>query len=170
MRLKSFLCLSLTLFVSFYYLSFTPSLVSNSGLGKGKRISNITLTNESNSISLKNNQKYILLNIWASYNAESRMNNVKFANFCKNNINNDKLDFVSISFDEYQSVAKQIAKDDNIDNNSLFFVVNGFDSKLAHSLQLREGAFYNCLIGENGKIIAANVTCEELNEWLEKAN
>ncbi|MDE5710368.1 MAG: redoxin domain-containing protein, partial [Bacteroides sp.] len=46
--------------------------------------------------------KYVLLSFWASYDAQSRMQNTSLSNALRSTARND-VEMVSISFDEYKS-------------------------------------------------------------------
>ena len=86
-----------------------------------------------------------VINFWSSNNSESRRLNVKLNNYCKeNNIN-----FISISFDEYKSVAVKIAENDGI--KDVICVTDGFNSNIAKSLKIVKYQYFivieNKLIG-----------------------
>ena len=51
--------------------------------------------------------KYVLLSFWASYDAQSRMQNVSLSNALRSSHN---VEMVSISFDEYQSIFKETVR------------------------------------------------------------
>ena len=58
--------------------------------------------------------QYVLINFWASYDAQSRMQNVSLNNAIRDSFK--KVNFVSISFDEYQSVFKETVRKDQMGN------------------------------------------------------
>ena len=51
--------------------------------------------------------KYVLLSFWASYDAQSRMQNASLSNVLRSASRNDNVEMVSVSFDEYQSILKK---------------------------------------------------------------
>ena len=56
--------------------------------------------------------RYVLLSFWASYDAQSRMQNVSLNNALRSDAPNVKM--VSISFDEYRSVFEETIRKDQI--------------------------------------------------------
>ena len=55
--------------------------------------------------------RYVLLSFWASYDAQSRMQNVSLSNVLRSSRN---VEMVSVSFDEYQSIFKETVRKDQI--------------------------------------------------------
>ena len=74
--------------------------------------------------------KYVLLSFWASYDAQSRMQNVSLSNALRSSHN---VEMVSISFDEYQSIFKETVRKDQIVTPTCFVETEGEDSG-SHSL------------------------------------
>ena len=56
--------------------------------------------------------RYVLLSFWASYDAQSRMQNVSLNNILRSDAPNVKM--VSVSFDEYRSVFEETIRKDQI--------------------------------------------------------
>ena len=50
--------------------------------------------------------KYVLLSFWASYDAQSRMQNASLSNVLRA-ASNQNVEMVSVSFDEYRSVFEE---------------------------------------------------------------
>ncbi len=139
----------------------TPSI----GYYPGEMIPDITLTGlEGQMRSLSDYRgKKVVMNFWASYDAQSRASNVRLHNYLK--IKDADIVFLSISFDENIHIVERTAAMDNLDAISQFCEVNGTDSELFNDFKLNRG-FRNYLIDENGVIMAMNVTPEELSKIL----
>lgn len=103
--------------------------------------------------------QYVLVNFWATYDAKSRMANVSLNNAIRKSFN--KVKFVSISFDEYQSVFKETIRKDQIVAPICFADTKGETSKLFNEYSLNKG-FSNYLLDENGVIIAKNISASQL--------
>ena len=57
--------------------------------------------------------RYVLLSFWASYDAQSRMQNASLNNALRASANNN-VELVSVSFDEYKSVFEETVRKDQI--------------------------------------------------------
>ena len=57
--------------------------------------------------------KYVLLSFWASYDAQSRMQNASLSNALRSTARNN-VKMVSVSFDEYQSIFEETIRKDQI--------------------------------------------------------
>ena len=106
--------------------------------------------------------KYVLLSFWASYDAQSRMQNVSLSNALRSSHN---VEMVSISFDEYQSIFKETVRQDQIVTPTCFVETEGEDSGLFKKYRLNRG-FTNYLLDGNGVIIAKNISAAELSSYL----
>ena len=106
--------------------------------------------------------KYVLLSFWASYDAQSRMQNVSLSNALRSSHN---VEMVSISFDEYQSIFKETVRKDQIVTPTCFVETKGESSGLFKKYRLGRG-FTNYLLDENGVIIAKNISAAELSAYL----
>ena len=106
--------------------------------------------------------KYVLLSFWASYDAQSRMQNVSLSNVLRSSRN---VEMVSVSFDEYQSIFKETIRKDQIVTPTCFVETKGEFSGLFKKYRLGRG-FTNYLLDENGVIIAKNISASELSAYL----
>ena len=106
--------------------------------------------------------KYVLLSFWASYDAQSRMQNVSLSNALRSSHN---VEMVSISFDEYQSIFKETVRKDQIVTPTCFVETKGESSGLFKKYRLGRG-FTNYLLDDNGVIIAKNISAAELSAYL----
>jgi AhpC/TSA family. len=107
--------------------------------------------------------QYVLINFWASYDAQSRMQNVSLNNAIRDSFK--KVKFVSISFDEYQSVFKETVRKDQIASLVCFVDTKGETSEIFKEYSLDRG-FSSYLLDENGVIIAKNISAPELSSFI----
>ena len=106
--------------------------------------------------------RYVLLSFWASYDAQSRMQNVSLSNVLRSSRN---VEMVSVSFDEYQSIFKETIRMDQIVTPTCFVETKGEYSGLFKKYRLGRG-FTNYLLDDNGVIIAKNISAAELSAYL----
>lgn len=143
----------------------TDSTPPSLGYYPGEILPNIELT-DINGNSLKISElkgKKVLLNFWATYDAQSRATNVRLFNYLKENKPDVKM--LSVSFDTNKGVFEKTIHWDNLEPSSQFCDTTGTQSKVFKKLKLKKG-FKNYLINENGVISAINVTPENLAKLL----
>jgi len=109
--------------------------------------------------------KYVLLSFWASYDAQSRMQNASLSNALRST--SQDVEMVSVSFDEYQSVFKETIRKDQIVTPTCFVETKGEYSGLFKKYRLGRG-FTNYLLDDNGVIIAKNISAAELSAYANK--
>ena len=109
--------------------------------------------------------KYVLLSFWASYDAQSRMQNASLSNALRST--SQDVEMVSFSFDEYQSVFKETIRKDQIVTPTCFVETKGESSGLFKKYRLNRG-FTNYLLDGNGVIIAKNISAAELSAYANK--
>ena len=109
--------------------------------------------------------KYVLLSFWASYDAQSRMQNASLSNVLRSASRNENVEMVSVSFDEYQSIFKETVRKDQIVTPTCFVETKGESSGIFKKYRLGRG-FTNYLLDENGVIIAKNISAAELSAYL----
>ena len=109
--------------------------------------------------------KYVLLSFWASYDAQSRMQNASLRNVLRSASRNENVEMVSVSFDEYQSIFKETVRKDQIVTPTCFVETKGEYSGLFKKYRLGRG-FTNYLLDDNGVIIAKNISAAELSAYL----
>ena len=107
---------------------------------------------------------YVLLSFWASYAAQSRMQNASLNNALRASANNN-VELVSVSFDEYKSVFEETVRKDQIVTPTCFVETEGESSGLFKKYRLSRG-FSNYLLDDNGVIIAKNISAAELSSYL----
>lgn len=112
--------------------------------------------------------RYVLINFWASYDAASREENVRFSEVMKQyDCEAMGISSVSVSLDDYESLFKEVVKNDNLQFTKIYREKEGFKSELAKEFKLNH-KFGNFLIDENGKIIEKNITPEDLAKRLQQ--
>ena len=107
--------------------------------------------------------KYVLLSFWASYDAQSRMQNASLSNALRST--SQDVEMVSVSFDEYQSVFQETIRKDQIVTPTCFVETEGEDSRLFKKYRLNRG-FTNYLLDGNGVIIAKNISAADLSAYV----
>ena len=108
--------------------------------------------------------KYVLLSFWASYDAQSRMQNVSLSNVLRSSRN---VEMVSVSFDEYQSIFKETVRKDQIVTPTCFVETKGESSGIFKKYRLGRG-FTNYLLDDNGVIIAKNISAADLSAYVKE--
>lgn len=108
--------------------------------------------------------KMLIVNVWASYDANSRINSyelVELANRYSNSnfFAGEGLEVVSISLDTYRSPLKKAIATDGTDNFHHLCDYKGADSEIAKSFGV--SAPINMLIDADGRVLARdfNVKC-----------
>ena len=81
--------------------------------------------------------KYVLLSFWASYDAQSRMQNASLSNALRST--SQDVEMVSVSFDEYQSVFQETIRKDQIVTPTCFVETEGESSGLFKKYRLKPG-------------------------------
>ena len=109
--------------------------------------------------------KYVLLSFWASYDAQSRMQNASLSNALRST--SQDVEMVSVSFDEYQSVFQETIRKDQIVTPTCFAETKDESSDLFKKYRLNRG-FTNYLLDGNGVIIAKNISAAELSTYANK--
>lgn len=135
------------------------------GYYPGEFLPNIEITDEGgNNLDLSDFKgKKVVINFWATYDAQSRASNIQMHNYLKNNY--PEIALLSVSFDENKSVYEQTLLWDQLENNSQYREKEGTQSEIYKEFNLRKG-FKNYLIDEDGIITAMNVTPETLDDIL----
>ena len=108
--------------------------------------------------------KYVLLSFWASYDAQSRMQNASLSNALRM-ASPQNVEMVSVSFDEYRSVFEETIRKDQIATPLCFVETEGENSELYKRFRLSRG-FTSYLLDDNGVIIAKNISAAELSSYL----
>lgn len=151
------------LILSFSFLSFVGKDTPTEGLTIGDKAPEFTICGEKQLMELSDLRgKYVLISFWASYDAQSRMQNATLNHVINKSKN---IEMVSVSFDDYKSIFNETIKKDRINTPNCFVETEGENSKLFKTYRLNKG-FKNYLLDENGIIIAKNITAKEISNYL----
>ena len=146
--------------------SFVEKDKPTGGLNVGDLAPNLRVGTNSNGQQLyldSRKSKYVLLSFWASYDAQSRMQNASLSNIIQALPNN--VEMISVSFDEYKSVFDETIRKDQIPASSCFLETAGDASELYKAYSLNKG-FKNFLLNDEGMILAKNISASELVSYL----
>ena len=151
------------LILSFSFLSFVGKDTPTEGLTIGDKAPEFTICDEKQLMELSDLRgKYVLISFWASYDAQSRMQNATLNHVINKSKN---IEMVSVSFDDYKSIFNETIKKDRINTPNCFVETEGENSELFKTYRLNKG-FMNYLLDENGIIIAKNITAKEISNYL----
>ncbi len=149
--------------ISFVFLSFVGKDTPTEGLTIGDRAPEFTICGEKQLVNLKDLRgKYVLLSFWASYDANSRMNNATLSHATNQTGN---VEMVSVSFDNYKSIFNETIRKDRISTTNCFVELDGENSKIYKTYRLHKG-FKNYLLNEQGVIIAKDIDAKQLSSYL----
>ena len=149
--------------ISFVFLSFVGKDTPTEGLTIGDKAPEFKICGEKQLVNLKDLKgKYVLLSFWASYDADSRMNNTTL-NYAISKA--DNVEMVSVSFDSYKSIFNETIKKDRISTSNCFVELAGVNSDIYNTYRLHKG-FKNYLLDEKGVIIAKNINVSELSSYI----
>lgn len=114
--------------------------------------------------------KMLLLNFWASWDAQSRMNNYRLVELSETYkdaefYNGQGLEVVSVSLDRYKSPLKKAIETDGTKNFYHICDFKGTESELAKSFDVNRPV--NLLIDSEGKIVARDFNVDALRSALE---
>ena len=108
---------------------------------------------------------YVLVNFWASYDAVSRIRNIEMSRTLEHADAHRQIEFVSVSFDDYESIFRETVRRDKIVGAGCFVDTAGSKSDIFKDYELKNG-LTNYLLDENGMIIAKNISVAELTTYL----
>ena len=149
--------------ISFTFLSFVGKDTPTEGLTIGDKAPELKVYGGNQMVDLKDLKgKYVLLSFWASYDANSRMQNASLSHAIRKTQN---VEMVSVSFDTYKSVFNETIKKDRISTANCFVEMIGEKSEIFQTCRLHKG-FKNYLLDENGVIIAKNIDAKQLSSYL----
>jgi thiol-disulfide isomerase/thioredoxin len=110
--------------------------------------------------------KYTLVHFWATYDAYSRMQNVRLWNSRKRN-DLPQVRIISISLDENESVFRETLRTDGLEAVGQMQEKQGVHSATYRKYGLKRG-LKNFLIDDRGVIVAVNVAHDKLKEQLKQ--
>lgn len=107
---------------------------------------------------------YTLLHFWASYDAPSRIANIRYSNAIEQ-CDDNKMRYIAVSYEHNQALYGEIVKRDNLLPSTQYYDTAGKDSQLYGIYRLDKG-FATYLIDANGKIVAQNPTTKTIEKFL----
>ena len=154
------------LFVLFLMFSASNNRFPKTGLFVGEKAPNFQMTDSTaGTFDLRDLKgKYVVLNFWASYDASSRISNIRMRQEIEK-LNHQNLSFVSVSYDPSRVIFEETVKLDELDRNTQFYDKEGESSDIYKAFRLKKG-FGNYLLDQNGVIIAKNFSPEKLTELI----
>jgi cytochrome oxidase Cu insertion factor (SCO1/SenC/PrrC family) len=151
-------------FSSLISFSFVGKNTPTEGLTVGDKAPAFTIGDGTQEVSLSAMQgKYVLLSFWSSYDAESRVRNATLQHAAEAD---DRVEMVSVSFDEYQSIFDETIKKDQLFAEHCFVDLAGSSSPLYRKYRLDRG-FKNYLLDENGVIVATQLSAAQLASYMQ---
>ncbi len=112
--------------------------------------------------------RYVLVNFWAAYDAESRAKNVQMAN-AVSRMDSSQIVLCSISLDESESVFSETVKLDRLNESTQFHDCLGKDSEVYEKYRLNRG-LRNFLINSEGIVVASDISPEQLEKILNQSS
>jgi peroxiredoxin len=151
------------IFSSLISFSFVGKNTPTEGLTVGDKAPQFTLGDDVKQLALSDMKgRYVLLSFWSSYDAESRVQNATLQHAAQAN---DRVEMVSVSFDEYQSIFDETMKKDHLQPEHSFVELAGSSSPLYRKYRLDRG-FKNYLLNEDGVIVATQLTASQLASYV----
>ena len=154
------------LFVLFLMISAGSNRIPKTGLFVGEKAPIFQMVDSTaGNFNLRDQKgKYVVLNFWASYDAPSRISNVRIQQEIEK-LNHQNLSFVSVSYDPNKVVFEETVKLDELNRNTQFYDKDGSQSDIFDDYRLNKG-FASYLISPEGVIIAKNPNPEHLTKLI----
>lgn len=156
--------------IYFFVLFLTTGAVSKDakpgeGLSEGSVSPDLTLmTSDFTQTKLSDYKgKYVLLQFWASNNADSRISNVKLNNLIKSD-ENASVKMISLAMDKSSEVARMTAELDGIEISNTFTVSDVLKEEVKKRFRMNSVNYGNYLLNKDGVIIAKNLTTDEMKK------
>ena len=132
-------------------------------LAIGKEAPSFELSDGEHTVSLGEMKgKYVLINFWSSAEAQSRINNKKYAEAAER-LDTDLFAYISVCTDTDSYIAEQILELDGVKRNGQFISVA--DDRLLNDY--RAGEFLTgYLINPQGELIVVNPDAESLKSYI----
>ena len=149
--------------VPFLFFSFVGKDTPTEGLTIGDKAPELKVYGGNQMVDLKDLKgKYVLLSFWATYDANSRVQNAALSHTISKT---DNVEMVSISFDTYPSIFNETVMKDCISTAHCYLEQDGEKSEIYQTYRLHKG-FKNYLLDENGVIIAKDINAKQLSSYL----
>ncbi len=155
--MKKFVCLFVTLCVVLVFTSSRTTVSNDSRVGT--RAANLSIGNETNVVELSQfSGKYVVLNMWTSADAITRIENIELNKIARNN---DKVVHMGVNFDRSKALFKEVMSLDSLEVSSQYFC----ELQDRPEFEKKWGSIdkpCTFLINGKGVIVAVNPTLNEI--------
>lgn len=107
---------------------------------------------------------YTLLHFWASYDAPSRIANIRYSNAIEQ-LGDSKMRYIAVSYERNEALYGEIVKRDSLLSATQYYDAAGEGSQLYNRYRLNKG-FATYLIDATGKIVARNPSTQTIEKIL----
>ena len=143
----------------------TEEKSSYDAIAVGEYLPKVMITGERSTRDLLSSSK-TLVHFWASYDAESRAENLAYAEYFSSK-KQAGLNYQAISLDNDAEVYKQTLAFDRVESNGLQLRVdNDLRKELMALCKLKEG-FHSFVLDDRGKVLAVDPDSEMLDKFVE---
>lgn len=155
--MKKFVFMIITLFAIVVFASASGNIASDSRVGS--RAANFTIGNDDNVVTLNQFRgKYVVLSMWSSADAMTRLDNIKHDRMARDN---DNMVHLSVNFDRSRALFNEVVSADSLDLSSQFFCEMQDRKQFEQKWGIRE-QYDTFLISPQGKIVAVNPSDNDL--------
>ena len=141
--------------------AFAPE---KTGLKQGRIAPEVTLAETTLYAVDEAYEGYTLLHFWASYDAPSRIANIRYSNAIEQQGDN-KVRYIAVSYERNEALYGEIVKRDNLLPDTQYYDAAGEGSQLYSRYRLNKG-FATYLIDADGKIVAHNPSTQTIEKIL----
>lgn len=141
--------------------AFAPQ---KTGLKQGYTAPEVILADTTVFAAGKSDKGYTLLHFWASYDAPSRIANIRYSNAIEQ-LGDNKVRYVAVSYERNEALYGEIVKRDNLLPATQYYDAVGEGSQLYNRYRLSKG-FATYLIDASGKIVAQNPSTQAIEKIL----
>ncbi len=120
-------------------------------------------TKTCNILPKKSSNRFMLVHFWASYNAESRVENIRWNKFFNETVS-DKIGYRAVSLDLDKAIYEQTLAIDGIEDSSQLWVQLSRRNEVIGRYAL-DNSLHTYLVDENGLICLVDPSLEELNHF-----
>ena len=141
--------------------AFAPQRV---GLKQGKIAPEVILADSTVFSAETAHDEYILLHFWASYDALSRIANIRYSNAVEQ-VGGNRVRYIAVSYERNEALYGEIVKRDGVEPATQYYDADGEVSQVYDRYRLNKG-FATYLIDAHGKIVAKNPTIHTIEKIL----
>lgn len=159
---KSFMLAASIVLIFLFSYGFTNEEV---GAKVGAYAPNVTLTSNGKTVDIeKYRGEYVLLSLWSSYDATSRLRCNDYNAYVKSLVlkGEKSINYLSVNLDDNERLFQEVVRLDNLNSDLQYFAGESEKSLIDKFYNLNSG-FNTYLINQAGKIVAINPTVDELN-------